>query len=196
MRNTSYKPVLLFIVGLFIILGISSLITYKIHDHIAVISHDQSQWYGVFLYGFGHESMQHYFGNMFGIMLGSFLIGTWSFRAMLYCVPLSLVLGGIFAYFFTEPQSMTIGASGISYGLMTVGIGVGFIVGTQQSIINSLILLAGNVGLFFGMIPSVSNEVGRVSWQAHAGGAIAGVIILGFILYDKNRGSSHLVLQD
>ena len=68
--------------------------------------------------------------------------------------------------------NVTVGASGLVFGLFAFLLVRGFFNRNWWQILLSVVLFLAYGGILFGILPTVA---GFVSWQAHLGGAIGGV---------------------
>jgi membrane associated rhomboid family serine protease len=68
--------------------------------------------------------------------------------------------------------SVTVGASGLVFGLFSFLLVRGFFNRNWWQIVLSVVLFMVYGGILFGVLPTVASFV---SWQAHLGGAIGGV---------------------
>ena len=69
--------------------------------------------------------------------------------------------------------SVTVGASGLVFGLFAFLLVRGFFNRNWWQILLSVVLFMTYGGILFGVLPTVA---GYVSWQAHLGGAVGGVL--------------------
>ena len=69
--------------------------------------------------------------------------------------------------------NVTVGASGLVFGLFAFLLVRGFVNRNWWQIVLSVVLFMVYGGILFGMLPTVASYV---SWQAHLGGAIGGVV--------------------
>ena len=69
--------------------------------------------------------------------------------------------------------SVTVGASGLVFGLFAFLLVRGFFNRNWWQILLSVVLFMAYGGILFGVLPTVA---GYVSWQAHLGGAVGGVV--------------------
>ncbi len=85
---------------------------------------------------------------------------------------ISIVASGLTAWFLTPVNSIVLGASGLIFGWLTYLIARGiWSRQTSQVVIGVLVLLVYG-GLIWGVLPTSAG----VSWQAHLGGAVGGVL--------------------
>jgi membrane associated rhomboid family serine protease len=69
--------------------------------------------------------------------------------------------------------NVTVGASGLVFGLFAFLLVRGFVNHNWWQIVLSVVLFMAYGGILFGILPTVASFV---SWQAHLGGAIGGVV--------------------
>ena len=98
------------------------------------------------------------------------LLGGWG-RA-LWATVVIVVVSGLFAWLLSPPHTVTIGASGLIFGWLTYLLVRGFLTrnGAQIAISIGVVVLYG--GVLWGVLPTQPG----VSWQAHLGGAVGGVL--------------------
>jgi len=132
------------------------------------------QWWRLFTSTFLHASLAHIGFNMWALLqFGPPLerqVGSLAFG--LLCMACAL-WGGAAAYFLTGPRSALVGASGAIFGVFGVWLYASYLSRESpmgQAQFRSLMtLLAVNAFISF--------AVPRISWQGHAGGLAAGLII-------------------
>lgn len=122
--------------------------------------------------GFLHASFLHLLFNMYVLwLLGSELeeiLGHLKFTS-LYLV--ALLGGSTASYWYSDPASFSVGASGAVFGLM----GAFLVVGSRlrQDVSQIVILIAINVGIGF-VVPGID-------WRAHLGGLVSGAAVAWFL---------------
>lgn len=132
------------------------------------------EWWRILTAAFLHSSPAHIVFNMWALLLfgpplerqlGSLAFGTMCFA--------SAAWGGAAAYLLTDPRSGLVGASGAIFGVFGVWLYASYLSrGTpmgQAQFRSLMTLLAINAFLSF--------AVPRISWQGHAGGLAAGILI-------------------
>ena len=131
-------------------------------------------WWRVVTSGFLHFGFLHILLNMYALYLfGPMLermLGHVRFIAM-YAT--SLVTGSLFVYLFAEPRALTAGASGAIFGLLGCTLVLFLKHGYDVRFLLGLLAINGVLTVVFG----------GISWQAHLGGFVAGVlsgVALGF----------------
>jgi membrane associated rhomboid family serine protease len=134
------------------------------------------EWWRLFTSAFLHSSILHIGFNMYALLVfGPPLerpLGSLAFGMM--CMA-SAAWGGAAAYFLTGPNTILVGASGAIFGVFGVWLYVSYLSREtpmgQEQFRSLMSLLAVNAFLSF--------AVPRISWQGHAGGLVAGIVVAG-----------------
>ncbi len=126
-----------------------------------------------------HGSFEHLAANAIALlMLGTLAAGLYP-RASVRTLPLAWLGSGLGAWLLGEAGSFHLGASGVTHGLMFLVFFLGLLRRDRAAVAAAMIAFF----LFGGMLMTVlPREVG-VSWQAHLGGALGGV--LGALLWRR-----------
>jgi membrane associated rhomboid family serine protease len=119
-----------------------------------------------------HGSLEHFGANAISLLLLGTLAGTTYPRATARALPLLWVGSGLGAWLLGEAGSYHLGASGLTHGLMFLVFTLGLLRRDRPSIAAAMIAFF----LYGGMLLTVLPREPGVSWQAHLGGAVAGVI--------------------
>ena len=85
---------------------------------------------------------------------------------------ISIVASGLAAWFLTPVNTIVLGASGLIFGWLTYLIVRGIWSRSRSQVLIGVLVLFVYGGLIWGVLPGVAG----VSWQAHLGGAIGGVV--------------------
>jgi membrane associated rhomboid family serine protease len=122
--------------------------------------------------GFLHASFLHLLFNMYVLwLLGSELeeiLGHLKFVALYL---LALIGGSTASYWFSDPNTFSVGASGAVFGLM----GAFLVVGSRmRQDVSQIVGLIG-INVFIGFI------VPGIDWRAHLGGLVTGAIVAWFL---------------
>lgn len=124
--------------------------------------------------GFLHVGITHILFNMAALwMLGPNLeqaLGRARFLAVYFC---ALLGGSAAVMLFSEPDGLTLGASGAIYGLM--GALVVFAIRYKGNLQQILIWLGINVAISF--------TFPNISWQGHFGGLLGGALVAAILVY-------------
>ena len=119
-----------------------------------------------------HGSPEHLIANAIAIlMLGTLALAAYP-KATLRALPLLWLGSGLGAWLLGEPGSRHLGASGLTHGLMFLVFALGLLRRDRPAIAAAMLAF-----LFYGgMLLTVLPREAGVSWQAHLGGAVAGVL--------------------
>jgi membrane associated rhomboid family serine protease len=139
------------------------------------------EWYRIVTGAFMHEGIPHIAINMFSLyQLGSFvetMLGGWR---MLLVYAISLVGSGLAVVYFSNPNDVTVGASGAIFGLFGALFAIGVRMGKpgRALISQTLPILVLNLVFTFA-VPFISKA-------AHVGGLLSG-FAAGLVIYAIRR---------
>jgi membrane associated rhomboid family serine protease len=118
-----------------------------------------------------HGSAGHLAANAISLLLLGTLAGAVYPRATLRAWPLLWLGSGLGAWLLGEAGSHHLGASGLTHGLMFLVFTLGLLRRDRPSVAAAMIAFF----LYGGMLLTVLPREAGVSWQAHLGGAVAGI---------------------
>lgn len=118
-----------------------------------------------------HGSPEHLAANAISLLLLGTLAGAVYPRATLRSLPLLWLGSGLAAWLLGETGSRHLGASGLTHGLMFLVFSLGLLRRDRPSVAAAMIAFF----LYGGMLLTVLPGEAGVSWQAHLGGAVAGM---------------------
>ncbi|MGL6291649.1 MAG: rhomboid family intramembrane serine protease [Silanimonas sp.] len=118
-----------------------------------------------------HADWGHLFSNALGLVVLGTLVGTVYPRSASRIVVAAWVGAGVFTWFIGRP-SVHLGASGLVHGLFFALFTLALLRRDRPSVVAAMIAMM----LFGGMLLTVLPHEWRISWEMHAGGALAGVI--------------------
>ena len=127
---------------------------------------------GILFAPFLHGSLAHIVANSIPFVVLGWLV---MLRDARHFVPvtLSAMIGsGLMAWLFGAPGSIHIGASGVIFGYLGFLILSGWFARSFFSVLLSLIVTALWGGMVLGVMPGHAG----ISWQAHLGGFLGGVL--------------------
>jgi membrane associated rhomboid family serine protease len=139
---------------------------------LAVAPRDWSGLVGLLGAPLLHGSPEHLGANAVSLLLLGTLAGTAYPRATLRALPLLWLGSGLGAWLLGAPGTHHLGASGLTHGLMFLLLVLGLLRRDRPAIAAAMIAFF----LYGGMLLTVLPHEPGVSWQAHLGGALAGVI--------------------
>jgi membrane associated rhomboid family serine protease len=119
-----------------------------------------------------HGSVEHLAANAISLLLLGTLAGAVYPRATVRALPLLWAGSGLGAWLLGHAGSFHLGASGLTHGLMFLVLTLGLLRRDRPSVAAAMIAFFLYGGMLLTVLP---REVG-VSWQAHLGGAVAGVV--------------------
>ena len=119
-----------------------------------------------------HGSLDHLAANAISLLLLGTLAGGMYPRATVRALPLVWLGAGLGAWLLGDPVSRHLGASGLTHGLMFLVFVLGLLRRDRPAIAAAMIAFLLYGGMLLTILP---REIG-VSWQAHLGGAVAGVL--------------------
>lgn len=138
----------------------------------AVQPHALSGLWGLLTAPLLHGSPEHLAANAISLLMLGTLAGTVYPRATLRALPLLWLGSGLGAWLLGEAGSRHLGASGLTHGLMFLVFSLGVLRRDRPSVAAAMIAFF----LYGGMLLTVLPREAGVSWQAHLGGAVAGVV--------------------
>ena len=118
-----------------------------------------------------HGSPGHWLANSVALLVLVPLVGTVYPRASLRALPVVWIGAGLFTW-IAGRESMHIGASGLSHGLLFLLLVLGLLRRDRAAIAAALIAFFFHGGMLLTVLP---REPG-VSWEYHLGGALAGIV--------------------
>ncbi|MBC7268901.1 MAG: rhomboid family intramembrane serine protease [Streptomyces sp.] len=144
----------------------------------------EGEWYRLFTSMFTHEAVWHIAFNMLSLWwLGGPLEAALGRARYLALYLVSGLAGSALAYLLTSPTTATLGASGAIFGLF--GATAVLMRRLQYDMRPVIALLAINLIFTF-------NPAFNISWQAHIGGLVAGVVV-GYAMVHAPRERRALV---
>jgi membrane associated rhomboid family serine protease len=142
---------------------------------------------GILFAPFLHGSLNHIVANSIPFVVLGWMV---MLRDESHFIPVTLaaMLGsGLTAWLLGAPGSVHIGASGVIFGYLGFLILSGWYARSFASILISLIVTLVWGSLVFGMIPGASG----ISWQAHVGGFLGGVLAARQFRIPRRTPASH-----
>jgi membrane associated rhomboid family serine protease len=119
-----------------------------------------------------HANFGHLLSNALPLVIFGFLVFLSGLRVFLTALAFSWLGSGL-AVWLIGAGSVTVGGSGLVFGLFAFLLVRGFFNRSWWQILLSVVLFLAYGSILFGLLPLM---MGIVSWQAHLGGAIGGVV--------------------
>jgi membrane associated rhomboid family serine protease len=132
---------------------------------------EQGLW-GILFAPFLHGNLNHIISNTIPFVVLGWLV---MLRSRRYFIPVTLcamLFSGVAAWLLGTPGSVTIGASGVIFGYLGYLMLTGLFTRSLWSILISVGVTALWGGLVFGVLPGQPG----ISWQAHFGGFVGGLV--------------------
>jgi membrane associated rhomboid family serine protease len=143
-----------------------SLLQYGIHPRTV-----QGLW-GIFAAPLLHANLQHLIANSVPLIIFGWLVMLRDRRHFWPVTVIATLGAGLLAWTLGAPNSVHIGASGVVFGYLGFLLLAGWFTRSVGSILLSLGVGVVWGGLVFGVMPGQPG----ISWQAHLGGFIGGVL--------------------
>lgn len=137
-----------------------------------VVPRTQDGLWGVVAAPFLHADLAHLTANTISLLVLGWLVMLRDPRHFGLVALCAMVGGGFAAWLLGAPGSVHVGASGVIFGFLGFLIFAGWWARSFGSIALSLITTALWGGLVWGVLPGATG----VSWQAHLGGFVGGVL--------------------
>jgi len=144
---------------------------------------------GLLFAPFLHGSLGHIIANSLPFVFLGWLVMLRDARHFIPVTLLAMIGSGLTAWLLGAPGSVHIGASGVIFGYLGFLILSGWFARSFASILLSLLVIAVWGGMVIGVMPG---QVG-ISWQAHLGGFLGGVLAAG--LFNASRASDRLAMS-
>ena len=119
-----------------------------------------------------HLGWGHLLANALPMMVFGFLLLLEGLRRFVQVTLIVTVVSGMTVWLLSAPGSVTLGASGVIFGWFLYLLARGVYTRSATQILVAVVILLVWGGMLWGVLPL---QVG-VSWQAHLGGAVGGVI--------------------
>ncbi len=141
-------------------------------DNDGIVPRDFDRLWGIFTSPFIHGSFAHLISNTIPFVFMGVIIALQGVRRLALVTLIVIVVGGLGTWLIAPANSVTFGASGVVFGYATYLLTRGLFDRSPLEIFTGVI-----VGAIWGaaLIASLVPHYG-ISWQAHACGAIGGVI--------------------
>ncbi len=119
-----------------------------------------------------HAGWDHLASNSLPFFVLGFLVLLGGVARWVWSTLISVISSGLTAWFLTPANTIILGASGLIFGWLTYLLARGLYSRRPGQVVVALLVLLAYGSLIWGVLPGASG----VSWQAHIGGAVGGVI--------------------
>jgi membrane associated rhomboid family serine protease len=126
----------------------------------------------IFTFPLLHANLNHLLSNSLPLIIFGFLVFLSGLRVFMTALAFSWLGSGLTVWLIGD-GGITVGASGLVFGLFAFLLVRGFFNHSWRQILLAVVLFMGYGSILLGVLPFVA---GYVSWQAHLGGAAGGVV--------------------
>lgn len=126
----------------------------------------------IFTAPFLHAGWDHLANNSLPFFVLGFLVLLGGLARWAVSSLVSVVSSGLTAWALTPPGTIVLGASGLVFGWLTYLLARGLWSRRPGQVLVAVLVLIFYGGLIWGVLPGASG----ISWQAHLGGAVGGVL--------------------
>jgi membrane associated rhomboid family serine protease len=126
----------------------------------------------IFVAPFLHAGWPHLVSNSLPFFVLGFLVLLGGLTRWLVSSLISIVSSGLAAWLLTPADTVILGASGLIFGWLTYLLARGLYSRRPGQVIVSLVVLLVYGSMIWGVLPNAPG----VSWQAHLGGAVGGLV--------------------
>lgn len=130
-----------------------------------------------------HAGWQHLAGNSLPFFAFGLLVLLGGVLRWVVSTLVSVVSSGVTAWLLTPVGTTVLGASGLIFGWLTYLLARGLWSRRPGQVALAVVILLVYGGLLWGVLPGASG----VSWQAHLGGAVGGVLAA-WLLHRRDAG--------
>ena len=161
-----------FVVLLFAIELVNTVLLHSLNGVFGLRPRSADGILDLFTFPLLHANLNHVLSNALPLIIFGFLVFLSGLRVFLTAVACSWLGSGL-AVWLLGTGGVTVGSSGLVFGLFAFLLVRGFFNRSWWQILLSVVLFLAYGSILFGIIPNVA---GYVSWQAHLGGAAGGVL--------------------
>lgn len=161
-----------FVVLLFVIEMVNALMLRSLNWTFGLRPRSADGLLDIFTFPLLHANLNHLMSNSLPLIIFGFLVFLSGLRVFLTALAFSWLGSGI-AVWLIGDGGVTVGASGLVFGLFAFLLVRGFINRSWRQILLAVVLFMGYGSILLGVLPIAA---GYVSWQAHLGGAAGGVV--------------------
>jgi membrane associated rhomboid family serine protease len=131
---------------------------------------------GILLAPFLHGNLNHLIANTIPFVALGWMVMLRDARHFVPVTLFSMLGAGLMAWTFGAPGSVHIGASGVVFGYL----GFLLLAGVYTRSVGSILLSLVTAGVWGGLVLGIAPGQVGISWQAHLGGFIGGILAARF----------------
>lgn len=176
-RRTSPSPgaavvVMTVLLAALWLLEIADQVTGEQLDYYGIRARELDGLPGILTSPFLHAGFDHLASNSLPFWVLGFLVLLGGLARWLITTMITVISAGLTAWLLTPADTIIVGASGLIFGWLTYLLARGIWSRSAGQILVAIGVLVVYGGLIWGVLPSQAG----VSWQAHLGGAVGGVL--------------------
>lgn len=134
-----------------------------------------------------HFGWAHLVSNSIPFLVLGILIYLSGAARWLVTLLVTILVSGLTVWLISPPMSTTAGASGVVFGFLTYLLVRGFFTHSWKQIAIAVVVFMLYGGVLWGVLPTNPG----VSWQAHLGGAVGGVLSAWLMHARRDRRREH-----
>ena len=169
--GTAFLTMAVLVLGLWLLEGIDQASNNALDDY-GIRPRTDEGLLSVFVAPWLHGGWAHLLSNTVPFFVLGIIVLLEGWRSWGRATLIVLLASGAAVWLLAPTNSITLGASGIVFGWLTYLLVRGFYTGSPSQIATGVVVFLFYGGMLWGVLPT---DVG-VSWQAHLGGAIGGVL--------------------
>jgi membrane associated rhomboid family serine protease len=162
---------LLLLAGLWMLEFLDQLSGHQL-DQLGIHAREVDGMPEIFTAPFLHAGWDHLLSNSLPFYILGFLVLLSGLARWLASSLIIIVISGVAAWSLTPAHTIILGASGLIFGWLTYLLARGIWSRRPAQVVVAALVLLVYGGLIWGIFPSGAG----ISWQAHLGGAIGGVV--------------------
>ena len=141
-------------------------------DSLGITTRDPGDLWSIGTAPFIHFGWAHLEANSIPFFLLGVIVLLGGLWRWLTATVIPTLTSGLSAWLLSAPHTVTAGASGLIFGWLTYVLARGIFSRNWRHIVVGLVVLAIYGSVLWGVLP----EATGISWQAHLGGAVGGVL--------------------
>src|SRR5918999_5385213 len=141
-------------------------------DNLGIHAQEIDGLPGIISAPFLHAGWDHLISNSVPFFVLGFLVLLGGLARWLFSSLISIISSGLAAWLLTPGQVIILGASGLIFGWLTYLLARGLGSRRPGQVAVAVVVLVFYGGLIFGVLPGAAG----ISWQAHLGGAVGGIL--------------------
>jgi membrane associated rhomboid family serine protease len=141
-------------------------------DQLGIHARDVDGMPEIFTAPFLHAGWDHLISNSLPFLILGFLVLLSGLARWLVTSLIIIIISGMTAWLMTPANTIILGASGLIFGWLTYLLARGIWSRRPAQIVIAVLVLLVYGGLIWGVLPGTAG----VSWQAHLGGAVGGIV--------------------